>query len=239
MKKILFFIFLVIVTIQNCKATQIYMNLPTNFPSTLPIPGNYVARSSTHAFFEKWAESIKNNNQEIILKTLEKNYQGIGVWDMNEFHYEPNISLKNNSITDCALYTGTVNKEAYYKLKSPILYDSKNKICVAVIGWRDYSKSQNPYFFEPSSFEQIVYVFGNFPQTATEPFNLKEVVLLPSNIDNKRQEKKYIKDVNRLYNKSVNATTNTNSFLNSLFELLGDVILLPFEVLLGVLGNEI
>ena len=234
MKK-LFFIFAILI-FSYCNATQIYMDLPDGFPKTPPQPGNYVARSITQVFFEKWAQSIENSGKKVELKTLNKNYKGVGMNEFDEFMYFPKISLTNKlSSYDCTLYSGYANKNAYYKLKSPMLYDSENKVCVAIVGWRDYSKSSNSYFTEPISFQEIIYVAGPLPQTKYNPFDLQEVILIPSGIDSKK-EKKYIKEVSKLYNKTTNAATNTNELAKSTLNLVGEIILLPLYILLALCG---
>lgn len=226
------FTFIAVLIVQVCYASEIYMELPSNFPNTLPACDNYVERAKTQVFIEKWANSILDNNNDINLKILDRSFVGVGVRNFEEFDYIPNISLtKNLNLLNCKLYCGVVNKKTYYKLNSPILFDSKHNVCVAVIGWRNYCKTSSPCFEEPTNFEQIVYVLGNLPQTETEPFDLKEIILLPSNIKNKKHEKKYIKEVTKLYNSSTGAMINKNSFTKGFGDFMAFTILLPLAIL--------
>jgi len=240
-KRFLISFMVLLLSIQICCAKEpftLLLDLPFYFPKECPMAGNNVARSKTHAFFNKWSESILSKNDSIKIKLLDKKYKGYGFIVNNEFAYDPQISFVGNYNTvNCILYPGIVNKNAYFKLKSPMLYDPKNNICVAVMGWRDYSKIDSS-FTEPKNFEEIIYVSGPLYQTKNNPLILQELVLIPNSIKDRKKEQKYLKDIAMLYNKTFNGAIGTNSVMKNVDTTVENIILLPFDILLDVLVKE-
>lgn len=238
MKRLIIFLTIFIISMQMCFAkepVEICIDFPNDFPKQQPLVGNYTPKYKIHAFVNKWFESILSTNQTVNFKLLDKTYEGVGYIFDNEFEYDPPILFSNGSTKiDCKLYSGLVNKSTYSKLKSPLLYDSKNHVCVAVEGWRDYSKIDS-YFIEPAQFEKIIYVAGpkSLSQTKIKPFSLQEVILLPENIDSKK-EKKYIKEVSKIYNNTLNTAINENNSIADFCYILLGIILLPFAILGGI-----
>ncbi|MBR1754749.1 hypothetical protein IJ732_07940 [bacterium] len=226
-----FFIITICLSIQICFAkepVELSMELPANFPTKNPFVGNYIMRSNIHVFFKKWAESILATDNSVNVKFLDKKYKGIGSKTPDEFFYNPLMTIPGSNYLSCPLYRGLANKNAYIKLKSPILYDSKNNICVAIIGYRDY----NPQFTEPGYFEEIVYVFDPFFKDKNYPLVLQELVLVPSSIKSNKKEQKYLNNINKLYYKTFNKVVKQNTFLNTVGDFFAFIITLPLVILM-------
>ncbi|MCM1296846.1 MAG: hypothetical protein NC311_15010, partial [Muribaculaceae bacterium] len=197
---------LFVLTVQTANAFEFTTDLPDNLPKEKPMPEKYVPRASTQVFFQKWAQSIRNDNKTVERKISDKKYTGIGLkqWDEELFEYFPQISIENDKEPiECTLYTGMVSAYAYNGFKSPMLYDAQNKICVAIIGKRGYQNSENPYFIEPYSFKNMVYVGAPL----NKQISLQELALIPKGATEK-EVKKYLNAINKLYKK-----TTSNEYL--------------------------
>ena len=198
MKKIITLTILFIVATQIIFAEESILENPNYyFPKTPPTVGRPVKLYETHAFLNKWMDSIKENNQTITTKFYDNEYIGVGQKSYDLFEYYPKFSFPYEDKTvECTLYYGIVNKSAYSKFKSPFLYDKENNVCVGIAGYRNYEATENPYFVEPIELKNVIAV--------THPFtnlHLKEVVFIPNGVNGKAADK-YVKQIRKLYKKA-------------------------------------
>lgn len=205
-KKFLCIFFLIICASSACSAADLNGNVPSYFPKKLPTIKAYTCSAFIEAFYEKWAESISENNK-IKIKLYDTKYNGIYWREEISDNFVPKMLIKNtenNKNISCNLYTGILGVQAYRKLKTPLLYDSKHNICVAVIGIRDYSNTEYPFFEEPKDMQKKVSIYGYFPNIKQDDIILNEIALIPANIEEKKIDK-YVKLVKKTYNKILRA----------------------------------
>lgn len=202
MKKLLFNIFLTVslcLIAPLCFAIDWTAQAPANFPKQHSTPKRMSSSAKIQAFYDKWAESIGENAQ---IKTLDTEFTGIGYKEPITNDVFPKIIIPknaNNNFISCNLYGGILNKTAYDKLKTPLLYDSEHNICVAAIAVRDYSNTSMPYFEEPAEFRSVISISGYFPDIPHGSIKLREIALIPSNTTDEKKIDKYIKETMKLY----------------------------------------
>lgn len=157
------------------------------------------------AFFEKWANSIGN---DINLKLFNTELTGVYKNDQNLNETYPKLEIlkkANGELISCNVYGGVLNETTYKKLKSPLLYDAEHNICVAATSVRDYSQSENPYFEEPKFMQEVVLIYGDFPNIEQGDIGLREIALVPSFATDEKKTEKYIKEIMKLYKKLLRA----------------------------------
>lgn len=208
MKKLIFNIFVMMCLVLSaplCFAIDWTAPTPAYFPKEKSTPKRYSSRATIQAFYDRWAESI---GKDVQIKTFDAEFTGIGYKEEITNDVFPKAIIPktaDKNFIACNIYSGVLNATAYKKLKSPLLYDSEHNICVAAVAVRDYSNTDIPYFEEPREMQNIVSISGYFPDIPHGSIKLREIALIPSNVQDEKKIKKYVRETMKLYKKFLRA----------------------------------
>ena len=201
-KKLIFNIFVMICLVLSaplCFAIDWTAPAPAYFPKQKSTPIRQSSSATIQAFYDSWADNI---GKDIQIKTFDTEFTGIAYKEEITNDVFPKVTTPktaDKNFISCNIYSGVLNAAAYKKLKSPLLYDSEHNICVAAVAIRDYSNTDNPYFEEPKEFRNVVSISGYFPNIPHGSIKLREIVLIPSNVQDEKKIEKYVKETIKLY----------------------------------------
>lgn len=186
-------------------AVDLKSSVPSNFPKQKSTPKRQSSSATIQAFYDSWADNI---GKDIQIKTFDTEFVGISYKEEITNDIFPKVIIPktaDKNFISCNLYGGIFNSTAYKKLKTPLLYDSVHNICVAAIAVRDYSNTDNPYFEEPRELRNVVSISGYFPDIPHGSIKLREIALIPSNVQDEKKIEKYVKETMKLYKKFLRA----------------------------------
>ena len=186
-------------------AVDLNSSVPSNFPKQKSTPKRQSSSATIQAFYDSWADNI---GKDIQIKTFDTEFVGIAYKEEITNDVFPKVIIPktaDKNFISCNLYGGIFNSTAYKKLKTPLLYDSEHNICVAAIAVRDYSNTDNPYFEEPRELRNVVSISGYFPDIPHGSIKLREIALIPSNVQDEKKIEKYVKETMKLYKKFLRA----------------------------------